>query len=740
MKKLLTLLLCLSVLVPSLSAYQALTIDNNGNVVNTNAVVAFTNLAAKTITGSGGGVSNLNYFNITNAPTDVLTNNYTGSVYLQSPSVYAPAANEVITRQYLDNVLANNITYYGTTNYDGTNIYGTPSAYMSLTNPAYSYTRTYTGNITNGRYFTALLITNITAYSGPFVISKNISVTTSGGKHSLDMVYEVYFSTNQSVTNITDPNWVSGSFPIIVDGTTNSYTTIVSVPFTISSPNTWIIVFSKVVQADNITSLSLYGGGSRASTVSFNGSYGALSAVYQPASTNLTKLASNDGGSLTNLLATNIVGTIPSALLPAMNYVANTNGSVHGSLTLTSTNANAYSYWTNIQNSVAGEADLVVQGTGGTNSFSFFGSGNAAFNNQFTAGKYAIGGGGTNFSVSTNGNVVAGGILLSNNSIYLSSGIISNGGWTANRITLLTTNGAYNEVLQTSGVDIMSSLITRVGYFFTGGVDAQLGFSTAGGSIILNSGTETIKHGAASGTMLLQTNVTVIGIVTASNGLYTATNVSLTDSGSVVNGVAITNGSIIGSSLTMPVTAPIIMGAAFITNAGGSEIQVRGANGIVSGRFYASPTDSAATTIILSQATGITISSNLTLKFSSTALTTGTVDTTISRNGVGSVLIQTNLTVAGSLIQGYTQISAGYTLTQTNHTVEVTNNAVNITLPTAIGISGRHYEIKNTGNGVVTILTTSSQTIDGNASGTVTLAPLDGIGLKSNGANWIILY
>lgn len=46
----------------------------------------------------------------------------------------------------------------------------------------------------------------------------------------------------------------------------------------------------------------------------------------QPASSVLTNLANNNGGGLTNLTATNLVGTVPIGNLPALNYVASTNG------------------------------------------------------------------------------------------------------------------------------------------------------------------------------------------------------------------------------------------------------------------------------------------------------------------------------------------------------------------------------------------------------------------------------
>ena len=61
-----------------------------------------------------------------------------------------------------------------------------------------------------------------------------------------------------------------------------------------------------------------------------------------------------------------------------------------------------------------------------------------------------------------------------------------------------------------------------------------------------------------------------------------------------------------------------------------------------------------------------------------------------------------------------------------------------ITLPTAVGIAGKVYVVKsNMNTGVLlTVATTSSQTIDG--STTKTLARFDALKVISNGSNWEI--
>lgn len=97
------------------------------------------------------------------------------------------------------------------------------------------------------------------------------------------------------------------------------------------------------------------------------------------------------------------------------------------------------------------------------------------------------------------------------------------------------------------------------------------------------------------------------------------------------------------------------------------------------------------------------------------------------------------ITLFGSLTVPYVAKTADYTLTAGDYTVNVTANNVTITLPTAVGISGRIYQINNSGTGTLTIATTSSQTVNGAASGTITLGQYEALTVQSNGSNYIVL-
>jgi len=72
-----------------------------------------------------------------------------------------------------------------------------------------------------------------------------------------------------------------------------------------------------------------------------------------------------------------------------------------------------------------------------------------------------------------------------------------------------------------------------------------------------------------------------------------------------------------------------------------------------------------------------------------------------------------------------------------DYAIECTSGAFTVTLPTAASIPGREFLIKNSSTGVITIATTSSQTIDGALTATLT-TQYESITLISNGANWII--
>lgn len=87
--------------------------------------------------------------------------------------------------------------------------------------------------------------------------------------------------------------------------------------------------------------------------------------------------------------------------------------------------------------------------------------------------------------------------------------------------------------------------------------------------------------------------------------------------------------------------------------------------------------------------------------------------------------------------QPITTVATTYTIGINDYTI-VCSAAITVTLPTAIGLPGRIYNIKNTSAGTVTIATTSSQTIDGSTTRTMTTAN-EVVTVQSNNANWLVI-
>ena len=117
------------------------------------------------------------------------------------------------------------------------------------------------------------------------------------------------------------------------------------------------------------------------------------------------------------------------------------------------------------------------------------------------------------------------------------------------------------------------------------------------------------------------------------------------------------------------------------------------------------------------------------------------ISLTLTTKGTGIVQTAATLKYAG-VIAGLSTKTAAYTLVATDHTVlgNATTASFSLTLPTSVGATGQVYIIKkvdSTAN-TVTILTTSSQTIDGSTSKVLSYQ-YDGFQLQSDGANWIII-
>lgn len=86
----------------------------------------------------------------------------------------------------------------------------------------------------------------------------------------------------------------------------------------------------------------------------------------------------------------------------------------------------------------------------------------------------------------------------------------------------------------------------------------------------------------------------------------------------------------------------------------------------------------------------------------------------------------------------FTNQTSTYTIDNTDCVVNCTANTFTVTLPTAVGIEGQYFIIKNSGTGVITLEADGSETIDG-ALTKVMAVQYESYTVVSNGANWIVI-
>lgn len=81
--------------------------------------------------------------------------------------------------------------------------------------------------------------------------------------------------------------------------------------------------------------------------------------------------------------------------------------------------------------------------------------------------------------------------------------------------------------------------------------------------------------------------------------------------------------------------------------------------------------------------------------------------------------------------------TSAYTLTS-NDVVVLANGTFTITIPTAVGIEGKTYDVKNIGTGSVTLDPNGAQTIDGDTTKILNTL-YDSLTIISDGSNWHII-
>lgn len=107
-----------------------------------------------------------------------------------------------------------------------------------------------------------------------------------------------------------------------------------------------------------------------------------------------------------------------------------------------------------------------------------------------------------------------------------------------------------------------------------------------------------------------------------------------------------------------------------------------------------------------------------------------------ANNSLCASVTPTSFNFEKSVIFPYVAKTTTYTITDSDYLINCTSGTFTVTLPTAVGIVGKTYIIKNSGTGTITLDGNGTETIDGAL--TFTLTQYVSVTVVSNGANWII--
>ena len=100
------------------------------------------------------------------------------------------------------------------------------------------------------------------------------------------------------------------------------------------------------------------------------------------------------------------------------------------------------------------------------------------------------------------------------------------------------------------------------------------------------------------------------------------------------------------------------------------------------------------------------------------------------------LVVRSGIISKGGFTGPLTAVTTSYGVGVNDYFIEAENGTFNVTLPTAVGVTGKTYIIKKSGTGTTTVLTTGGQTIDGLTAQTLT--NLASIQVTSDGSNWLI--
>ena len=110
----------------------------------------------------------------------------------------------------------------------------------------------------------------------------------------------------------------------------------------------------------------------------------------------------------------------------------------------------------------------------------------------------------------------------------------------------------------------------------------------------------------------------------------------------------------------------------------------------------------------------------------------------LSGGPVATTLYTISDAQVGGLVSTIANKTTNYTLGINDGTINVLSNNVTISLPYVADIVGRHYRVKNSGTGVVTVSAYSGDTIDGATSYSL-YSRYQSVHIQSAGTGWVVL-